>query len=84
VNKTIKKEELNPNIAFQLISIQLECLISSLFFMLYFTHQAVIYSRLVFSGRKLQCRPTSIVLKFISQLVGTSKTFLTKGDIFSI
>jgi len=31
VNNTIKQVELNPNIALQLISIQLECLICSLY-----------------------------------------------------
>jgi len=35
VNKTIKKEELNPNIALQLTSIQQECLICSLYFRIF-------------------------------------------------
>jgi len=40
--------------------------------------------RLIFSAGKLQCRPTSIVLKFIFKLIGTYKTFLAKRDFCSI
>jgi len=82
VNKTIKKEELNLNIALQLFSIQLECLICSLYIVGYHISPSKLWYRLVFLGWKLLWRPTSIVLTFISKLVGTSRTFLAKVDIF--